>query len=184
MVQYCYMWYGLVTIWFLAFALGLFSGCTVIVPCLYGEISQPCHKFFRKKIMLTITELSAFHRAGRIELSQKVALLRQEWCPFAQRVGRCDCMCSANPFCVQNIQGILDIQGEPRSLRAVLLWRARTARAEIAEAFEQPALARDRFGEAKSDFLTAIRRAGGHNAPTNLVPAQAGQAAGNLQDCP
>ena len=79
--------------------------------------------------MLTVDELSEFYKADRKKLSQVVSTLRKEWCPFAQRIGRCDFMCSANPFCVEHISSILDIKGEPRNEYAVMLYRARNERA-------------------------------------------------------
>ena len=123
--------------------------------------------------MLTVQELSAFHEASKIELSQTVSILRREWCPFAQRIGRCDYMCSANSFCVENIQEILKVSEEARNRFAVITWRAQYVRSKIADTTELPKLGKNKFGETKSDFMGAIRRAGGS---TVVQPANSGTA--------
>ena len=123
--------------------------------------------------MLTIGELSVIHPADRIASSQIVSTLRREWCPFAERTGRCDHMCSANSFCVQHITEILNIKGEPRSFQAVLLFRCRAERAKIADVIERPRLDVNKFGETKTDWQNILRRAGGTN---NLRSSNPGTA--------
>ena len=86
--------------------------------------------------MITRDELSAFHQANTIELSQSVSILRREWCPFAQRIGRCDFMCSANLFCVENIQKILEVGDDARNRYAVITWRAQDVRSKIEDTTE------------------------------------------------
>jgi len=128
--------------------------------------------------MITCNELSAFYQASKIELSQSVSILRREWCPFTQRIGRCDYMCSANSFCVENIQDILEVREEARNRYAVITWRAKEVRSKIADTTERPRLEKNHFGETKSDFMKAIRMAGGSNVvqPANSGAAQALQA--------
>ena len=124
--------------------------------------------------MITVHELSEFYEADRIKLSKIVSKLRKEWCPFAQKVGRCDFMCSANPFCVEHITEILAIKGEPRDEYAVLMYRIRNERAKISETREQPTLDVNRFGEIKNDWQTILRRADGPSTvrPANSVSAE------------
>ena len=123
--------------------------------------------------MITCNELSAFYKANKIELSQSVSILKREWCPFAQRIGRCDYMCSANSFCVENIQEILKVSEEARNRFAVITWRAQYVRSKIADTTELPKLGKNNFGETKSDFMKEIRRAGGSNV---VRPAISGTA--------
>jgi hypothetical protein len=95
-------------------------------------------------------------------------------------------MCSANLFCVENIQKILEVGDDARNRYAVITWRAQDVRSKIADTTERPSLEQNKFGETKSDFMGAIRRASGSNdvRSPNLGAAQARQAAGNFQDRP
>jgi hypothetical protein len=128
--------------------------------------------------MITCNELSAFYQANKIELSQSVSILKREWCPFAQGIGRCDYMCSANSFCMENIQEILEVREEARNRYAVITWRAKEVRSKIADTTERPRLEKNHFGETKSDFMKAIRMAGGSKVvqPANSGAARALQA--------
>jgi hypothetical protein len=91
-----------------------------------------------------------------------------------KRIGKCDELCSANPFCVSNIQEILDIRA-PRNYYAVLTYRIRRQRAVLADGLEGEKLTIDKFGAAEDFSWEALKDTGGKadHRPANLVAAPA-----------
>ena len=98
---------------------------------------------------ITVSELQEIYSINRRLASTYVNRLRKYWCPFIVSKGKCDRMCAVT--CAENIQLIVSgVHSDADQPIAVLVWRIRNRKAELAEqlsAQEKEKIRTNKLGE-------------------------------------